>query len=358
LQSFGVYRPRYGFESSEEYVARLKEIREQQKEMVKARSATFCDTKWTKDGNAAEGAKMVEQQSRLMLRAFNGEADAAIAKVKFDNVVALEQRITKACEEINKCGHATRVCVTRPYYELKLAELRLVHEHREKVQEEKEEQRRIKEQMREEQKAQAEIDRAQQEAEKEEANYEKALEKARAELAESTGKQHEKLEGLVTRLETELKAALDKKAKAIARAQLTKSGHVYVLSNEGSFGAGIFKIGMTRRLEPLERVDELGDASVPFPFDAHAMIYSADAPALEAALHRMFDDRRVNLANLRKEYFRVTLDEVRDAVAKLHHGIVTFVIAVEAEEYRKTRSIIEARRGTSDTPQQPDAPAK
>ena len=309
--------------------------------MIKDRTATYCDTPWTVDGSAAEGRKMIERLSKLMLRAFNGECDAAIAKAKYDNVLKLEERITKSCEAINKLGHSNRVEITTPYYQSKLAELHLVHEHREKVQEEKEEQRRIKEQMREELRAQEEIDRAQAEAEKDEAQYTKALAKARAELAEAEGAQHAKFASLVERLERELKGALEKKAKAIARAQLTRSGHVYVLSNIGSFGEGIYKIGLTRRFEPLERVDELGDASVPFPFDVHAIIYSEDAPTLENTLHKEFAAYRVNMVNARKEYFRVSLDAIRTAVEK-HHGLVSFVLTPEAEEWRKTRALIDA----------------
>lgn len=353
IQSFGFYRVRYGFENSEDYVKRLKWVRDQQQAMIKSGQATYCDTKWTVAGSEAEGRKMIQQAAKLMLRAFNGECDAAIAKVRYDNVAALEQRITKSCEEINKQGHVNRVCIVTPYYQLKLEELRLVHEHREKVQQEKEEQRRIKEQMREEQKAQEEIERAKVEAEKDEERREKALEKAKADLASSMGKQHDKLEALVNKLETELKEAIDRKAKAIDRAQLTKSGHVYVLSNIGSFGEGVYKIGMTRRLEPLERVDELGDASVPFSFDVHAMIYCEDAPKLESVLHKEFADRRVNMVNGRKEFFRVTLDEIRGAVAK-HHGVVTFVLSAEAEEYRKTRVMVDAKADAGATA---DAPA-
>lgn len=337
IQSFGFYKPRYGFESSAQYVARLASIRDDQKKMISEDTAAPCDTKWTVGGSAAEGKKMVKQQAKLMLRAFNGECDAAIAKVKYDNAVTLEERITKAYAAINKLGEVQRVFISRRYLDLKLAELHLVHEHREKVQQEKDVQKRIKEQMREEQKAQAEIDRAKAEAEKQEEQSAAALEKARTELTliEQAGKHNEKLEALVSRLENELKEALDRKAKAIARAQLTKSGHVYVLSNIGSFGENIYKIGMTRRLDPLERVDELGDASVPFPFDVHAIIYSEDAPALENKLHRAFAERRVNLVNTRKEYFRVTLDEIRVEVEKLF-GLVTFLLVPEAEEYRKT----------------------
>jgi hypothetical protein len=339
IQSFGFYQPRYGFESSAQYVARLKAVRDEQRELIKGNKAAPCDTTWKVGGSAAEGKKMVRQQAKLMLRAFNGECDAAIANVSYDNVTKLEERIRKAYDTINKLGEVQRVFIAQTYYSLKIAELHLVHEHRERIQEEREEQQRIKAQMREEQRVQEEIERARADAERQEQLKEAELTRAQRELAMSaaTDQQHAKLESLVTRLETELKEALDRKAKAIARAQLTRSGHVYVLSNIGSFGDGVYKIGMTRRLEPLERVFELGDASVPFPFDVHAMIYSEDAPNLESQLHQEFASRRVNLANHRKEYFRVGLDEIRNAVEKLH-ATVTFVLVPVAEEYRKTQA--------------------
>ena len=343
IQSFGFYRPKYGFDNSEVYTAKLKQLRDQQKQLIKSGGATHCDTPWVVGGSAAEGKKMIDRMAKLMLRAFNGECDAAIAKARYDNVVSLEQRITKSCEEINKLGHSNRICVTTPYYQMKLAELHLVHEHREKVQEEKEEQKRIREELKDELKAREEAERAQADAERDEEKKRTALEKAQADLAAAAGTaaQHAKLESLVARLETELKGALDVKAKAIARAQLTKSGHVYVLSNHGSFGENIYKIGLTRRLDPYERVEELGDASVPFSFDVHAIIFAEDAPALENKLHKEFAHRRVNMVNARKEYFRVTLDDIRVAVEK-HHGLVTFVLTPEAEEWRKTRAMVEA----------------
>lgn len=356
IQSFGFYRPKYGFDSSSAYTARLQEIREQQKRLIKEDGATHCGTAWKIDGSLAEGKKMIRQLSKLMLRAFNGECDAAIAKARYDNVVMLAGRIAKARVDINALGVANHVSITEAYRDLKLAELHLVHEHREKVQEEKEEQRRIREQMREEQKARDEIERAQAEAEQEEERYQRALAKARADLAESTGKQHEKFESLVTKLETELKDAIDRKAKAVARAQLTKSGHVYVLSNIGSFGEGIYKIGLTRRLDPYERVDELGDASVPFGFDVHAIIYAEDAPALENALHREFAARRVNMVNARKEYFRASLDEIRSAVER-HHGLVTFMLNAEAEEWRKTCALLQGPDNVVQNPALPEGRA-
>lgn len=337
IQSFGFYQPKYGFESSALYLDRLSAIKEEQKLLIASERATQCNTVWRVGGSEAQGRKMVARLAKLMLRAFNGECDAAIAKVRYDNVEKFEQRIEKSWNDVNKLGSSNDVVITKSYFELKIQELHLVHEHREKVQEERETQRQIREQLKEEEKARREVEKAQAEAELEEQRHQSALEKARADMAaaEATSKQHQKLEALVNKLELELADAIDRKAKAVARAQLTKSGHVYVLSNIGSFGEGIYKIGLTRRLDPQERIDELGDASVPFGFDVHAVIYSPDAPTLEHVLHREFANRRVNRVNHRKEYFRVSLDEIRAAVEK-HHGLVTFVLSPEAEEWRKT----------------------
>jgi hypothetical protein len=346
VQSFGLYRPRFDLVSSTEYQARLDRLYEQQKALVKAERATVCPTNWTVDGSAAKGKKMVAEQAKLMLRAFNGECDAAIAKVKYNNAVSLENRIKKSHEQINKLGQSKGVVITDEYLATKLDELALVHELQEKLQREREEQRAIKEQMREEERAQREIEEAQAKAERDARMQEAALEKARRELAEATGKQHEKLEALVTKLELELKDAIDRKAKAIARAQLTKSGHVYVISNIGSFGDGCFKIGLTRRLDPMERVWELGDASVPFDFDVHAMIFSENAPELEGRLHRHFAERRVNRVNARKEFFRVSLAEIQAAVTE-HHGVITFVTVPAAEDYRKTLAMEQDAQGTA-----------
>ena len=306
--------------------------------MIRERTATVCPRDWVVDGSLAKGRRMMAEHSQLMLRAFNGDCDSAIGRVKYDNVAKVETRISKAFEAVNKLGATKKIAIADAYLQKKLAELHLVHEHREKLYEEKEEQREIRERMRDEQKAEKEIEKARRDAEEEEQRYAKALEKARAQLDRATGAQVEKLEGLVHKLEQELATAIDRKAKSIARAQLTLSGHVYVLSNIGSFGEGIYKVGMTRRLEPLERVHELGDASVPFRFDVHALIYAEDAPRLENALHEEFASRRVNRINLRREYFRVTLEEIMAAVER-HHGIVTFVTKPTAEEYRKSNAI-------------------
>lgn len=345
MQEFGFYRPRYDFETSSQYQLKLDTVRDRQKQLIKGDSAVNWEKQWVVEGSEAQGRKMMGEQTKLMLRAFNGECDAAVAKVKYNNANNLENRITRSWEQVNKLGRTNCAQLTTDFLDLKLQELYLVHEHRVKKQEEKEEQQRIKEQMREEERAQREMEKAEKEAEKEETAIQRALNKARRDFEKATKKQKEAtreteiqnsaLAEQVAKLENELKDAIDRKAKAIARAQLTKSGHVYVLSNIGSFGEDVYKIGMTRRLEPLERVKELGDASVPFKFDVHAMIYSENAPELENALHHHFAHRRVNCVNLRREFFHVTLDEIQEAVEE-NFGAITFMTVPEAAEYRET----------------------
>jgi hypothetical protein len=216
-----------------------------------------------------------------------------------------------------------------------LNELRLTHEYEQKRYEEREEQRAIREQMREEERALREAERAQQEAASEEARYERALEKARADVEKATGEKLARANEKLFELEQKLAEAHEKMQRAKSLAELTRSGYVYVISNLGTLGDGTFKIGMTRRLDPMDRVQELGDASVPFPFDVHAMIHSDDAPALENAFHREFAERRVNLVNLRKEYFHVTLEEI-EAFARKQNVAVQFTKIAEAREYRET----------------------
>lgn len=335
LQEFAFYRRKYEFDSSQKYKQQLDSVRQEQEAMIKTKSAATCDTAWTVDGNVAKGRRMVSDKIKVLLRAFNGECDASIAKVTFSNATSMESRINRSFQQISKMGEINRVSISNRYLELKLQELYLTHEYQIQKEEEKEEQKRIKQIMKEEVRVEKEIQKAQEEAEREEMAKRRALELARAELHEQEGKHTTKLEMLVSKLELELQEAIDRKAKAIARAQLTKSGHVYVLSNIGSFGENVYKIGMTRRLEPLERVRELGSASVPFLFDVHAIIYSENAPELEYKLHRRFESRRVNVVNARKEFFRVTVEEIRQAVEDLF-GQVTFFMEAQAHEYRQT----------------------
>lgn len=338
LQSFGFYKPRYDFASSEQYQLALEKIRESQKAMIANKTAALCHIEWQVNGSRVEGRKQINQTLKLILRAFNGECDAAIAKVKYNNVKVMEARILKSLEAVNKLAGVQECYITQDYLNLKLQELYLVHEYQEKAYEEKEEQRRIREQMREEEIARREIERALQEAEREETRYAEALRKAREDVEKAVGEKQQKLYGQIEELQRKLIEAQANRERAIARAQMTRSGHVYVISNIGSFGDDVFKIGMTRRLDPLDRVRELGDASVPFQFDVHAMIYSEDAPGFETKLHQIFHHRRVNLVNERREFFRVSIEEIAEAVRR-HDASIQITRAAEAVEYRKTLAI-------------------
>lgn len=349
--SFGLYKPHYGFDSSEAYKRALEGVWSDKKAMIKAGTAAMCSTSWSVGGSAREGEKMARQQIKLMLRAFNGECDAAVAKVAWNNVTRMEERIRKAFEAINQSGTSMQISISPRYRDLALAELHLAHEQDAKKHEEQEEQRAIRDQMRDEERAQREFERAERDAATEQARYEKALAKARADLETATGGALDVANEKVRELEARLAEAQAKMQRALSMAQMTKTGHVYVISNVGSFGEDVFKIGMTRRLEPMERVHELGDASVPFSFDVHAMIYSEDAPGLENAFHRHFASRRLNLVNQRKEYFQVRLADIEEFARQRKVPVVITRLA-EAREYRETLAI----RNKAESPVAPTAP--
>lgn len=333
--SYGLYKPHYTFETSQGFKDELDRVYAKKKDLIREGRAAFCATEWTVGGSKAEGKRMTKQNIKVMLRAFNGEVDAAVAKVTWNNVTRMEERIRKSYDAINANGTTNQIALSQEYLDLALKELRLTHEYEQKKYEEREEQRAIREQMREEERAMREAERAQQEAAVEETRYEKALQKARAEVEKATGEKLARANEKMIELEKKLADAHEKMQRAKSMAEVTRSGHVYVLSNVGSFGDRMFKIGMTRRLDPDDRVQELSDASVPFPFDIHAMIPSDDAPTLENTFHREFAERRVNLVNLRKEYFNVTLEEIEAVAGKLNVAI-EFTKLAEAREYRET----------------------
>ena len=311
LIEFGVYDPIYDFEQSDDYRTEQKRVIQLQKDMIQDETAAVCPTNWTVDGSEAKGRASTKRNIKLVLRAFNGECNSLIAKVKWNNVNQMQERIKKSFEAINKLGKSSTISIEEEYLDLKIKELVLEHEFTLKRQREKEEK-----------------------------NYQSALDKARKEIADLTGDKHDKLQAQIEKLELELKESQEKKERAMSMAQQTKRGHVYVISNIGSFGENVYKIGMTRRLEPTDRVKELGDASVPFRFDIHAMMYSDDAPNLEKELHRAFEEKKVNMLNYRKEFFNVTLDEIESQIKET--GIeAEFTKLPEAIEYRETLAILQ-----------------
>lgn len=352
IQSFGLYKPKYEFNNSAAYKLRLDVVREKQASMVKGGTAVHCPTSWTINNDKKEGERMVRDFGKIILRAFNSECDTAIFGAKFNNLDSIEKRMRKAFDMLNKLGGRMSINIVPEYLGLKLEELHLAYEYQVMKKEEKEEQKRLREQMREEAKLAKEIEEARSMLEKEEKHFKKAL----ASLDERLARAQTDTERSVLQEERELiSGKLDEVTKSKAdidyREQNTRAGYVYIISNVGAFGEGIYKIGVTRRLDPYERVDELSDASVPYDFDVHAIVFSDDAPALENALHKTFAATRLNLVNLRREFFKASIDEIETIVKKNFNKPVDFTRLADAAEYRQSELLrLETVRAVS-TPQ-------
>lgn len=334
MQSYGIYTPTYEFSNSSLYKDELKRIRDKQKELIKENQACNGNENWTVNNNAAKGRKMVKDVKKLLLRAFNLECDDIVKNVKISNFEKSKERIYKASNQISKLGSVWSISFSQDYINLKIAEVSIALDFAQKKQEEKEKIRELKEQQREEAKAQKEIEAARKKLQKEQSHYQNALKM----LNEQLEKDSDNKDLLAKKEELELN--IEDTNKAIAdvdyREANKRAGYVYIISNIGAFGENIFKIGMTRRLDPTERVNELGDASVPFKFDIHALIFSEDAPALESALHKAFESKKLNKINQRREFFNVTLDEIKSEVKKNFDKTVEWIDVPEAEQYRQS----------------------
>ncbi|WP_202406185.1 DUF4041 domain-containing protein [Pontibacillus yanchengensis] len=339
LQSFGFYEPKYDLESSQAYKDKLDDIRDRQKQMAKNKTATSHPENFSLDGNKSKGKAMLNNIIKMTIRSFNNECDTVISKVKFNNIEASEKRIKKSFEQLNKFNQYNTVTLKQDYLNLKLEELYLAYEYAKKKEEEKEEQKRIKEQMREEAKIQKEIEEQKKKIEKDEKHFNQALQDYRDRLENADEKMQEELERKIQEYEAKIAELEKEKENVDFRAQNARAGYVYIISNIGSLGNDIVKIGMTRRLEPLDRVKELGNASVPFTFDIHGMIFSNDAPSLENALHHAFDHLRVNKINNKKEFFRVSLEDVEQEVKKNHDATLELTKMAEAEEFRQSQAL-------------------
>ena len=337
LQEFALYESRYRFQTLESFKNRLNNIRREQKFVLKKQEASVKETNWTVNGSKREGKKMTSDVAKLILRAFNSECEALTEKVKFNNIISAEQRMKKTFEMINRSGRTLGISISQEYLDLKLDELHLVHEYEVKKQEEKEELALKREQLREERQAMREIEAMKQKIEKEEQHFVQALESNQQRLLITTEEIKRKaLEKKIKELEEKLAAVRKDKEDVLQREQNTRAGYVYIISNIGSFGENVYKIGVTRRLEPLDRVRELGDASVPFKFDVHAMIFSEDAPTLENELHHTFEEYRLNKLNKRREFFRVPLSKIESVVKRHHAKEVEFEELAYAEEFRQS----------------------
>lgn len=308
----------------------LKKARELSKQLIDVNLAASCEYVQKNRSDIA---------IKFVLDAFNGKVDSILSRAKIENHGTLSQEIQDAAAIVNYNGSAFRNAqISKSYINARINELLWTVRVNKIREQEKEEQKAIKEKIREEERARKEYERALKEADREEELVRKALEKAHTLLAKANNEQREKYELQIQQLNDKLLAAEEKNKRALSMAQQTKTGHVYVISNIGSFGEHVYKIGMTRRLEPLDRVRELGDASVPFSFDVHAMIWSENAPALEKSIHRKFIQSQLNKVNPRKEFFKLTIAEIRQELDSM--GIeVSWTMAADAREFRETQAI-------------------
>lgn len=293
------------------------------KQAVREKTAITATANFTFNDSTVEGCKFVSDMSRIMLRAYNAEAENCVKTVKAGNLPAASQRLFKAADQIAKQGQMISLRVTDYYHRLRLTELELAADFHMKVQEEKDAERERCEELREQRKAEQELQAEKAKLEKELAHYRNAL-NALESSGDTAG-----AERLRDKL-GDVQRALD---DVDYRAANIRAGFVYVISNMGAFGINMVKIGMTRRLEPMDRVRELGDASVPFRFDVHALFFADDAVTVEIKLHQAFADRRVNKVNPRREFFYATPAEVLDVLTQYVGEVISFTEEFEADEY-------------------------
>ncbi len=335
---YGLYKPTFLFANSDLYKDELNKLRDIQKQCIKNDNAVFGNTNWTVNGSANQGRTMVNNYKKLLLRAFNVECDDIVANVRVSNLDRSVERIQKISEQISKLGKNMGIGISPAYIHLKIEEVKLALDFQQKKQAEKELLKELRAQEREEAKVLKEIEEERKRLKKEQSHYENALKTVLAQI-EKNGKTEELLAK-----KAQLESQIDDTSKAMQdvdyREANRKAGYVYIISNIGAFGENVYKIGMTRRLDPNERIYELSDASVPFNFDVHAMIFTDDAPALETALHNAFQDKKLNKINARREFFAVSLDEIKSEVRKNFDKTVEWIDVPEAEQYRQSLLLI------------------
>lgn len=332
-QEYALYKPAYVFANSDHYKDALTEIRNLQKKCISENKACIGGENWTVNDSKSKGNTMIKDLKKLLLRSFNLECDNIVDNVKISNLDKSIERVHKVSEQISKLGKIMGVSISDYYISLKMEEIKLALDFQQVKFAEKERLKELKAQQREEAKLQAEIEREQQKLRKEMAHYNNALNTI----------EHQMQQGVTPDLLSK-KEALQNHIKDIdnalqgldCRIANKRAGYVYIISNIGAFGENVYKIGMTRRLDPSERIDELSDASVPFNFDIHAMIFSEDAPGLEAALHNAFENKKVNKVNPRREFFAVTLDEIKTTVRQNFDKTVEWIDIPDAMQYRQS----------------------
>lgn len=339
LQEFGFFERQYSFSDSTKYKDKLDSLRMQQKSMVKNGAAGRIITPMLLDNSKSKGKAMQNQLIKAALRGFNGEADALLVKVSVVNVDNKIKALRKVFEQLNKMYSRNLIEITYPYLDLKIEELRLAAEYELQKQEEKELLREQREKEREDKRLQAEIKAKRKQLEKDRDHFKNMVAKVTELLKEAKNDEVDELKRQLAEYQDKLSELDEIEEDIDYRESHATAGYVYVISNIGSFGEDVYKIGVTRRLEPLERIRELSSASVPFQFDVHALIFSEEAFALETELHNQLANYKVNKVNGRKEYFKVSFEEIRNILATHKELTVELNEDAEAFEYRQTKAI-------------------
>jgi hypothetical protein len=327
LQEVGIYRYHHPLENAAEYKAELNELSQQIKSMVRAGDAVLASDMFTFNNSLAKGRKMTAEFSKLMLRAYNAESDNCVRALRAGNVLTAKNRLESSVTAIAKLGAMMEMRINPDYHQLRLRELELTADYLMKVQVEKEDAREERARLREERKAEQELAAERARLNKEREHYLNALQALKHSDDQTA------IADLNDRLH-EIDEAIERNDYRTAN---IRAGYVYVISNRGALGPNIVKIGLTRRLEPMDRVRELGDASVPFPFDVHAMFFADDAVTVEADLHRAFADRRVNHVNQRREFFFATPADVRTVLLEQVGNLLEFAEEPEATQYLQSK---------------------
>lgn len=321
LQDVGIYRYHHPLENAVSYRDRLDELSVRIAETVKSAGAIEKSNMFTFNGSLAKGRSMTNDLAKLMLRAYNAEAENVVRTLRAGNTAAALKRLNSARDSIAKLGSMMEMHISDTYHTLRVEEIALTADYQMKKEEEREAARAERERLREERKVEMELAAARESLAKERSHLVTVIEKLKM-----TGETHSELERKLADVDSAI-------AQNEFRAANIRAGYVYVISNRGAFGEHVVKIGLTRRLEPAERIHELGDASVPFRFDVHAIYFSEDAVNLESDLHAHFAPRRVNWANSRKEFFFATPAEVREVLAAKLGNLLEFSEHAESTEY-------------------------
>jgi hypothetical protein len=340
LQEVGIYRYRHPLTDAVAYEKALAQVQNQIEIIAKKDGgAVLAATDWTVNGSVTKGRAMVREYSKLMLRAFNAEADTLVRWLKPYKIDGALNRLKKVSDTIERLGKTMNIRISPQYYQLRVHELELTSDFLQKQAEQKEIERAEREKLREERKAQQEMERERARLEKERQLHENALH-ALVDKGDEAG---------AARVRDALKEIAQGLETVDYRAANIRAGYVYVISNVGSFGEKVVKVGLTRRLDPMERIRELSDASVPFNFDLHALFFSKDAVGIETALHDRLSELRVNIVNRRREFFHATPLEVKAHMAELAGEMLEFQELPEALEYRQSLRGIRAQEERSTT---------